>query len=95
MRWYRCFIRSESFPKRLGLGDDVVLYGFYTTRWVQAETPESAEMIAHALLRSEQDFALPEGYVGPINAKAYFEEIDEAKGPQTQGGATWFTMEEG
>ncbi len=52
-------------------------------------------MIALALLRSEQDFALPEGYVGPINAKVYFEEIDEAKGPQTQGGATWFTMEEG
>lgn len=94
LRWYRCFIRGDNFPRRQLPNGAFALYGFYTTRWVQAETKEAAEMAALALLRSEGDFARPEGYAEPVNAKVYFEEIDEAVGPQTQGGATWFTMDE-
>ena len=93
LRWRRCFIRGENFPWQTP-GGGFVLDGFYTTRWVQAETKEAAEMAALALLRSEDDFARPEGYAEPVNAKVYFEEIDEAVGPQTQGGATWFAMDD-
>ena len=73
---------------------EFALFGFYTTRWVEADSPEAAETEALALLRSEETFAFPEGYSGALNAAVFFDEIVEVEGPQRQGGATWFPMEE-
>lgn len=73
---------------------EFALFGFYTTRWVEADSTEAAEAEALALLRSEETFAFPAGYSGAHTAAVYFDEVVEVAGPQRQGGATWFPMDE-
>ncbi len=72
---FRCFVRGENFltkedgvPKRIG---------FYTTRWVDANSPEDAEMLVVAMLREEPLLQRPDWYdgIGP-KAAVYVEEID-------------------
>lgn len=88
-------MRGENFPMRWDPDEAFTLCGFYTTRWVKADTPEAAEAAALVLLRSEEVFAFPVGYTGPVNAKVFFEEIEEVQAPERQGGgATWFRMED-
>ncbi len=53
-----------------------------------------AEIATLALMRSEPIFALPDDYAEPVSAMVFFEKIEEVRGPQIQGGATWFTMDE-
>lgn len=92
MHWYRCFIRGENFPRQIGEDREFTLCGFYTTRWVEAETPQQAETAALALLRAEDNFKRPTDFAGPVDARVYFEEIVATDGPQVQGGASWFVM---
>ena len=92
---YRCYIRGENFPGEL-IGKKG-LYGFYTTRWVEAETTEEAEMTALALLKSEPTFQITSPKLREKStAKVYFEEIDPVRPPKRKpvnGGATWFEMD--
>jgi len=75
MPLFRCFVRGENFltndggvPKRIG---------FYTTRWVDAASPEDAELLVVTMLREEPLLQRPDWYdgVGP-RATVYVEEID-------------------
>lgn len=75
MKWFRCLIEGENFPGELANTKELI--GFYTTRFVEANTPEEAEMKALDNLKSEESFQLPEGVRPPENAKVYFEEIEE------------------
>jgi hypothetical protein len=72
------------------------LMGFYTTRWVEAETAEAAEPIALELVRDEFRFSDGDRRRAP-DAMMYFEEIVQVE-PDTprvpNKGASWFSMEE-
>jgi hypothetical protein len=72
------------------------LMGFYTTRWVEAETVEVAEQGALEAVRDEFRFSEEDRRKAP-DAVMYFEEIVEVE-PDTprvpNKGATWFPMEE-
>jgi hypothetical protein len=74
MPLFRCFIRGENFPGEV-LGESTAV-GFYTTRFVDAESATEAEQIAVAALR--EDAALTVTSEPRIkNAKVYFEKIEE------------------
>ena len=94
MPFYRCFIRGEHFPGecigRRGL------YGFYTTRWLQALNEHHAEIKAVEILRKDTSFALPAGVPKSPDTKVYVEEIERiARLPRFRGkGATWFAQDE-
>jgi hypothetical protein len=70
------------------------LVGFYTTRFVEADTPEQAELAALELLRNDASLELlPEHR--SRDAKVYFEDIDEVpvdteRNPNA--GFVFFTM---
>jgi hypothetical protein len=94
MPWYRCLIAGENFPRQTVETGHTELMGFFTTRWVEAASPEEAELKALAMMRVEDTFKLPDGRPKPKDAKVFFEEIIEVDGPQTRGGATWYAMDE-
>lgn len=70
MPLFRCLIRGENFPGAL-IGSEEPI-GFYTTRFVEAGSPEEAEMLAIGLLRDDANLDVP-----PEHASVYFEEIEE------------------
>jgi hypothetical protein len=92
---YQCSIRGENFPGELISSKGS--YGFYTTRWVEAASPEEAERVALALLKGEPIFQvrspkLREQY----KVTVYFEKIEPvgpSKRGRVNGGATWFKMD--
>ena len=93
MKWYRCFIEGENFPGVLANTEELI--GFYTTRFVEASTPEEAEMTALANLKNEESLQLPEGIAPPKNAKVHFEEIEEVSQsdvPEINAGFTFYVM---
>jgi hypothetical protein len=93
MKWFRCLIEGENFPGVLANSDELI--GFYTTRFVEAETAEEAEMKALANLKNEESLQLPEGVVPPSNAKVYFEEIEEvmeSEVPEVNAGFSFYIM---
>jgi hypothetical protein len=89
---FRCSICGENFPGQLLGQDDLV--GFYTTRYVDADTPEQAEHLALELLRDDPSLELAPEHRTP-NAKVYFERIDEIPANEQQepnAGFVFFTM---
>jgi hypothetical protein len=72
------------------------LVGFYTTRWIEADTAEAAEQSALESVRNEFTFGEEDRQKAP-DAMMYFEEIVEVA-PDTprepNEGASWFPMEE-
>lgn len=95
MNLYRCFIQGENFP--LDFDGEPGLFGFFTVRFVRAETKEQAELIALGLLRAD-----PKLEVDPSRrtdaAKVYFKSIVEIdavpEGVSEFGtGYTFFQME--
>lgn len=89
---YRCLIRGENFPGDL-LGEASPI-GFHTTRFVDADGPEQAEMLALDALRGEDFFNVPSEKRSK-NAKVFFEEITEVA-PDTErapdSGFSFFVM---
>ena len=57
MAWYQCRIRGENFPGIL-LGKKEPI-GFYTTRVVEAESPQDAEVKALAELKGDKSLDVP------------------------------------
>jgi len=93
MKWFRCLIKGENFPGALVNSDKLI--GFYTTRCVEAETYEEAEMKALASLKNEESLQLPVGLVPPNTAKVYFEEIIEimeSEVPEVNAGFSFYVM---
>jgi hypothetical protein len=94
MAWFRCFIRGENFAADMDGQRD--LFGFYTTRFVEAASAEEAETLALQGLKAEPKLAPPAGYKPAGIARVFFEEIAEiAAGdvPAPQPGFVWYAME--
>jgi len=92
MPLYRCFIRGDNFPGKLAGQKKAV--GFYTTRFVEADSPEQAELLAVELLRNDPDLEVAPKYRTP-EARVIFEDIDEVPAETKRvpnKGFTFFTM---
>jgi hypothetical protein len=74
MKLFKCFIEGKNFPLRLD-GENPLL-GFYTTRFVHAETAEQAELLALELLRSDPNLDLDPSKRRK-DTMVYFESIEE------------------
>lgn len=89
---FRCFVRGNNFPgKLIGRKQPV---GFYTTRFVDAASPEEAEMLVVELLRNDPDLVVAPKY-RTKDAKVYFENIDEVPAEterKPNKGFTFFPM---
>ncbi len=85
-------MRGENFSGRL-IGQEEPV-GFTTTRFVEAESAEEAEVLTVELLFGEGDLALSEKFKTK-DSKVYLEEIDEVL-PGTEikpdNGFAFFTM---
>ena len=75
MKLFRCFIRGENFPLDFDGKDD--LLGFYTTRFVRAETPDQAELLALDMLRENPTLNGVDPSRRTAETMVYFESIEE------------------
>jgi len=72
------------------------LVGFYTTTYVQQQTPDAAEMEALSLLKKHKFLQLPDGVEKSKTARVYFEEIvevDTDEVAEEQMGLSFYAME--
>ena len=95
MKWFRCLIEGENFPGEL-IGDHKRI-GFYTTRFIRANSPQDAELAAISLLKVDKKLQPPEGVTRSEIAKVYVEEIEEVSTgevPEGQPGYSFFSMDE-
>jgi hypothetical protein len=74
MKLFKCFVHGTNFP--LGAEGENPLLGFYTTRFVNAETAEQAELLALELLRSDPNLDLDPSKRRK-DTMVYFESIEE------------------
>lgn len=92
MPLFRCSITGEDFPGKILHQADPV--GFYTTRYVEAETPEQAELFALERLRNDAALDLAPEHRSE-NARVYFESIEEVPEDTERtpdAGFVFFTM---
>jgi hypothetical protein len=89
MAWYQCRIRGEHFPGELL--EESGLVGFYTTRVVEADSPEEAETKALANLKDERELQIAPTH-RTQDARVFFEDISELKRRPVRkpGGFTFF-----
>jgi hypothetical protein len=78
MAWYRLFACGEDFP--VILDGNVEIVGFYTTRFVEAETQGEAEALASELLFADEDLQPPPGYE-EYQPRLSFEEVEQVAAP--------------
>src|SRR3546814_17175149 len=83
MPLFRCIICGENFPGTL-LGQEE-LVGFYTTRFVEADSPEQAEIMAIELLRNDPSLDVSSEH-RTQSAKVFFEDIDEVRSEERRVG---------
>lgn len=94
MPLFQCLIRGDNFPGKII--HQPYLIGFYTTRFVHANTPKQAEEIAIKLLRDDAIFQIPMEDRSHT-AKIFFEEIIEVADdidPRPNRGYTFFPMDD-
>jgi len=94
MAWFRCFIRGENFAA--DVDGQRGLYGWYTTRFVEAASAEEAETMALQGLKAEPKLAPPAWYKPVATARVFFEKIAEIPAgdvPAPQPGFVWYAME--
>ncbi len=70
MKWYKCTIAGENFPGEL-INEDKEI-GFFTTRFVEAETPEAAELSALAILKEEKKYKIARWNLTKPKSKGIF-----------------------
>ncbi|WP_166213031.1 hypothetical protein [Cognatiluteimonas telluris] len=87
---FRCLIRGENFPGSLACQAEPV--GFYTTRWVEAESPAEAEGLAVGLLREDPTLNSVAPEQRTEDAQVYFESIEEVLPEPGRGSGTGFTF---
>jgi len=91
---YRCLLRGENFPGIL-IGEQGKTIGFYTTRFVDAASPEEAEQAALNVLRGDSTLAVPAEQRTP-DATVFVERIDEMQADAERtpnAGFTFFVMD--
>jgi hypothetical protein len=92
MAWFRLFACGEDFP--VVIDGEVMVCGFYTTRYVEAASASEAETIASELLFDDPDLETPPGY-DDIQPRIYFEEVEEVAAPiDINDGFSFFPMED-
>jgi hypothetical protein len=92
MAWYRLFACGEDFP--VIIDGNVEVVGFYTTRYVEAESQSEAEAIASELLFEDEDLQPPPGY-DDLQPRIMFEEIVQVAEPvDIDDNFSFFPMEE-
>jgi hypothetical protein len=91
-RLFRCFVRGENFPGAvLSLPTPI---GFYTTRFVVAESGEAAEGAVLAMLRKDPSLQSVDDESWAA-ASIYFERIEKVPSdtpPQPNSGFSFFEM---
>ncbi len=94
MAWFRLFACGENFP--VDIDGEVLLCGFYTTRYVEAESASDAEAIASELLFADPDLETPPGYADyEDQASIRFEEVEQVAAPiDIDDNFSFFPMEE-
>jgi hypothetical protein len=92
--WFRLFACGENFP--VVIDGEVILCGFYTTRYVEAATASEAEAIASELLFDDPDLETPPGYEDlEEQASIRFEEVEQVAAPiDIDDNFSFFPMEE-
>jgi hypothetical protein len=92
MAWFRLFACGEDFP--VILDGNVELVGFYTTRYIEAETAGEAEAIASEQLFEDDDLRPPPGYE-EYQPRIVFEEVEQVAEPlDINDGFMFFPMDE-
>ena len=92
MAWFRLFACGEDFP--VILDGNVELVGFYTTRYIEAETAGEAEAIASEQLFEDEDLQPPPGYE-EYQPRIVFEEVEQVAEPlDINDGFMFFPMDE-
>ncbi len=94
MAWFRLFACGENFP--VDIDGEVLLCGFYTTRYVEAETASEAEALGSELLFEDPDLQTPPGYEEyEDQASIRFEEVEQVAQPiDIDDNFSFFPMEE-
>jgi hypothetical protein len=94
MAWFRVFACGENFP--VNIDGEVLLCGFYTTRYVEAASPSEAETLASELLFADPDLETPPGYEDyEDQASLRFEEVEQVLEPiDIDENFSFFPMEE-
>jgi hypothetical protein len=91
--WYRCLVRGEDFP--LVLKGELDLFGFYTTRFVDASTPEDAEHRATRLILADPSLSFSMGAPAAEGARLYFESVDRVdEQGASNSGFTFYRMKD-
>ncbi len=93
MAWFRVFACGEDFP--VVIDGEVVIAGFYTTRYVEAASASEAETIASEMLFEDPDLETPRGYE-EYQPRLVFEEVEQVAEPiDINDGFSFFPMDEG
>jgi hypothetical protein len=92
--WFRLFACGENFP--VEIEREVILCGFYTTRYVEAASASEAEAIASEMLFDDPDLQAPPGYEDlEEQASIRFEEVEQVAAPiDIDDNFSFFPMEE-
>jgi hypothetical protein len=92
MAWFRVFACGEDFP--VVLNGQVEVVGFYTTRYVEADSASDAEAIASELLFEDPDLEAPTGY-DDFQSRIIIEEVEQVAAPiDIDDNFSFFPMEE-
>ena len=97
MNKYRVFLNGRNFL--VDLGDGLASHGFYTTRFVEANAPDEAELKAVDSVRRREEIKpllrnLPDA--PPMLFAEEIEEIDTFEGIETlEQGITWYAEDVG
>ena len=92
MAWFRLFACGEDFP--VVIDGEVIVCGFYTTRYIEAETASEAESIASDLLFEDPDLETPPGW-DDIQPRIVFEEVEQVAAPiDINDGFSFFPMDD-
>ena len=95
MPMFRLLIEGQNFPGFLFDKADV-LYGFYTTRWVEADEVREAELAALRSVKWEFKDLLPEPEPGNPEPSLHLvetQEVNDIPVDSRSSGATWFPMD--
>lgn len=93
MAWFRLLACGENFP--IVIDGNVEIVGFYTTRYIHAESQGEAEAIASELLFDDEDLRPPPGDWSDLRSSIVFEEAERVAEPiEINDGFYFFPMDE-
>lgn len=93
MPWFRLFACGEDFP--VIIDNNVEVVGFYTTRYIEAETQGEAEALCSELLFDDEDLQPPPGDWSDIQPRIMFEEVTQVAEPvDIDDNFSFFPMED-